>query len=99
VLTVTMTAGWQKVFAADPRLGFLAHARVTAEQVAAGSIPGATGARLIFNDRLDAAVALAFMLVTLLVVATSAWEWWMVLRRRKPAIAREAAYVESAYAA
>ena len=99
VLTVTMTAGWQKVFAADPRLGFLAHARVTAEQVAAGSIPAATGARLIVNDRLDAAVALAFMLVTLLVVATSAWEWWMVLRRRKPAVARESAYVESAYAA
>jgi carbon starvation protein len=98
VLTVTMTAGWQKVFAADPRLGFLAHARATAEQVAAGSIPGATGTRLIFNDRLDATVALAFMLVTLLVVATSAWEWWMVLRRRKPAVAREAAYVESAYA-
>jgi carbon starvation protein len=98
VLTVTMTAGWQKVFAADPRLGFLAHARGTAEQIAAGSIPATTGARLIFNDRLDAAVALAFMLVTLLVVATSAWEWWMVLRRRKPAVAREAAYVESAYA-
>ena len=98
VLTVTMTAGWQKVFAADPRLGFLSHARVTAEQVAAGSVPAAFGGRLIFNDRLDAVVALAFMLVTVLVVLTSAWEWWMVLRRRKPAVAREAAYVESVYA-
>jgi carbon starvation protein len=99
VLTVTMTAGWQKVFAADPRLGFLSHARVTAEQVAAGAVPAALGGRLIFNDRLDAVVALAFMLVTVLVVLTSAWEWWMVLRRRKPAVAREAAYVESVYAA
>jgi carbon starvation protein len=95
---VTFTAGWQKVFAADPRLGFLAHARLTAEQMAAGTIAPALGARLVFNDRLDAAAALAFMLATALVVTTSAWEWLMVLRRRKPALAREAAYVKSAYA-
>jgi carbon starvation protein len=98
VLTVTLTAGWQKVFAVDPRLGFLAHARITAEQVAAGSVTPALGARLIFNDRLDAAVALAFMLVTVLVVATSAWEWAQILRKRKPALANEAPFVETAYA-
>jgi carbon starvation protein len=99
VLTVTFAAGWQKVFAADPRLGFLAHARATAEQVAAGAVAPALGARLVFNDRLDAVVALAFMLVTALVVATSAWEWLMVLRRRKPAVAKETPFVETAYAA
>jgi hypothetical protein len=68
------------------------------DQVAAGTIAPGLGARLVFNDRLDAAVAVAFMLITALVVATSAWEWLLVLRRRKPAVAREAAYVESAYA-
>ncbi|MGH2668614.1 MAG: carbon starvation CstA family protein, partial [bacterium] len=98
VLTVTFTAGWQKVFAADPRLGFLAHARVTAEQVAAGAVAPGLGARLVVNDRLDAAAALAFMLVTALVVVTSAWEWVMVLRRRKPAVAKETPFVETAYA-
>ena len=97
VLTVTLTAGWQKVFAANPRLGFLAHATVTAGQVAAGSLDAARGARLIFNDRLDAVTALAFMTVTLLVVAASAREWLLVLLRRQPASATETPFVETAY--
>jgi carbon starvation protein len=97
VLTVTLTAGCQKVFAADPRLGFLAHATVTAAQVAAGSLDAARGARLIFNDRLDAITALAFMTVTLLVVAASAREWLLVLVRRRPASATETPFVETAY--
>jgi carbon starvation protein len=97
VLTVTLTAGWQKVFAADPRLGFLAHASLTAGQVAAGSLDAARGARLIFNDRLDAVTAMAFMAVTLLVVAASAREWLMVLTRRRPATAKETPFVETAY--
>jgi carbon starvation protein len=96
VLTVTLTAGWQKVFAADPRLGFLAHAAVTADQIAAGAMDPARGARLIFNDRLDAVVAVAFMVVTLLVVAASAREWILVLTRRKPALAKETPFVETA---
>jgi carbon starvation protein len=97
VLVVTLTAGWQKVFATDPRLGFLSHAARTAEQVAAGSLEAARGARLIFNDRLDAVVALTFMIVTVLVVATSAREWVLVLLRRRPAIASESPFVETAY--
>jgi carbon starvation protein len=98
VLAATLTAGWQKVFAADPRLGFLAHAATTAEQVASGAIESARGARLIFNDRLDAVVTLSFMLVTLLVVAASAREWVLILTRRKPAKVQESPFVETAYA-
>jgi carbon starvation protein len=97
VLIVTLTAGWQKVFAADPRLGFLAHAALTAQQVADGVLDPALGARLIFNDRLDAVVSITFMLVTVLVVAASAREWLLVLTRRKPARARETPFVETAY--
>jgi carbon starvation protein len=97
VLLVTLTAGWQKVFAADPRLGFLAHAAATAAQVATGSLEPGRGARLIFNDRLDAALALGFMAVTVLVVLASAREWALVLTRRRPAVVREAPFVETAY--
>ena len=98
VLLVTLTAGWQKVFAPDPRLGFLAHASVTATQIATGAMDPARGARLIFNDRLDAVLAITFMVVTMLVVATSAREWALVLTRRKPATVKEAPFVETAYA-
>jgi carbon starvation protein len=87
----TLTAGWQKVFASDPRLGFLSHARTVLS-----TAPDA--ARLIFNDRLDAALALSFMAVVVLVIAASAREWWLVLSRRKVAVVHEAPYVESAYA-
>jgi carbon starvation protein len=98
VLAATLTAGWQKVFAGDPRLGFLAHAATVVEQVASGGMDRARGARLIFNDRLDAVVTLSFMLVTVLVVLASAREWMLVLTRRKPAKAQESPFVETAYA-
>jgi carbon starvation protein len=99
LLTVTMTAGWQKIFAADPRLGFLAHAADTAARVAAGALDATTGARLIFNDRLDAAVAGFFMLTTVTLLAASVWEWVAIIRGRKPAVTREAPFMETAYVA
>jgi carbon starvation protein len=97
VLAVTLTGGWQKVFAPDPRLGFLSHAASVAGQVASGSVEAARGARLIFNDRLDAAVALFFMAATVLVVAASVREWLLVLTRRRPASVKESPFVETAY--
>jgi len=90
---VTLSAGWQKVFAADPRLGFLSHARLLAQ--GAGN-PNA--ARLIFNDRLNATLAIVFIAVVVVVIAASAREWWLVLSKRKAAAVNEAPFVESAYA-
>jgi len=85
----TLTAGWQKVFSSDPKLGFLAHA----ESLATSTLP--TAQRMIFNDRLDAALALFFMAVVLVVILASAREWWMVLAGRKAPVVHEAPYVES----
>ena len=84
----TLTAGWQKVFSASPQLGFLAHARSLS-----GSVdPNA--ARMIFNDRLDAALALFFMAIVAVVIAASVREWFLVGTRRKPPVLNEAPYVE-----
>ncbi len=98
LLAATLTAGWQKVFADDPRLGFLAHAAQTGARVAGGAMDASLGARLIFNDRLDAVVTVAFMVVTILVLLASAREWVLILTRRKPAKAQESPFVETAYA-
>ena len=89
LIIVTMTAGYQKVFSADPKLGFFAHAATLA-----GSVDP-NGARLIFNDRLNAIVALFFMAVVAMLVVTSAREWWLVLSKRKPAVVHETPFVPS----
>ena len=68
--TATLTAGWQKVVSPDPTLGFLAHARALENS----SVPNAS--RLIFNDRLDAALALLFMAVVGVIIVASAREWY-----------------------
>jgi carbon starvation protein len=85
----TLTAGWQKVFSADTKLGFLAHAR----SLEGSTVPNAS--RMIFNDRLDAALALFFMAIVCLIIAASAREWYLIASRRKAPRVNEAPYVES----
>ena len=87
--SATLTAGYQKVFSPLPALGFLSHAR----SLAGSTNPNA--ARMILNDRIDAALALFFMVIVLVVIAASAREWWLVAAKRKAPRVNEAPYVES----
>ncbi|CAG0961225.1 Peptide transporter CstA [Myxococcaceae bacterium] len=83
LFVVTMTAGWQKVFDPDPRIGFLAQAERLAGQIASGAIAPerlAETQQVIFNARLDAAVTAVFMVLVLTVVADSLRVWWKTLR-------------------
>jgi carbon starvation protein len=96
LLAVTLTAGWQKVFAADPRLGFLAHARDIAARMAAGA-DVANGAQLVFNDRVNATLTGVFMAVVIALVISSVWEWVGIVTRKKEARLKEAPFVETAY--
>jgi carbon starvation protein len=94
LVVVTFTTGLTKIFSPDPKLGFLAHARALASQLVTGVLPTGAhspsdAARMIFNDRLDAAVAAFFMAAVLVILADSAREWLLVLRGRKPAISTE----------
>jgi carbon starvation protein len=92
IVTITMTAGWQKVFSADPKLGFLSHAASLA-----GSADLHAHQRIV-NDYLNTFVALLFMAVVALLIVVSIREWWLVLSKRKPATVTEAPFVESRYA-
>ncbi len=92
--TVTLTAGYQKIFAADPALGFLAHARLLVSAAQSGTLPpGVVNAeaatRMAVNDRLDAAVAAFFISCVVVVLVASIREWWLVLSGRKASITTE----------
>jgi carbon starvation protein len=102
---INMTAGYQKIFSSDPKLGFLSHARWVQGFLDTGALPpgvaNATNAgRMIFNDRLDAAVAAFFLVAVVVILVSSAREWMAVLSGRKPAVSTEVPFSpRSAYAA
>ncbi len=93
LVIVTMTAGWMKLTSPDPALGFLARASSLASGLAAGSLPAGRTAeqvrQMIFNERLDAAVAAFFLVSVIVILADSTREWVAVLRGRKPARSTE----------
>jgi carbon starvation protein len=93
LVSVTFSASYYKVFEGNPRVGFLAHAR----QLASGASGGAT-ARLIFNDRLDAAVTCVLVVMVAVVVIESALEWSRVLSGKKEARVRETPFVATRFA-
>ncbi|MGK5026286.1 carbon starvation CstA family protein [Janthinobacterium sp. RB2R34] len=73
LLLCTLTAGWQKIFDANPRVGFLAHADKYSNALDAGQLlaPAKSVAQMqqiIFNDYLDAGLAGFFVIVVISVL-------------------------------
>ena len=93
LVAVTFSASWHKIFDPNPRIGFLAHAA----GLDAGEIPAkaAEVQRLMFNDRLDAAVTGMLVVLVGLILLESVKEWWRVLSGRKHAVTHEAPYVQA----
>jgi carbon starvation protein len=70
----TLTAGLEKIFHDDPRIGFLAHARKFAasadkEQVLAPAKSLAEMRRVIFNDYVDASLCAIYIVLVLSILA------------------------------
>jgi carbon starvation protein len=73
LLLCTLTAGWQKIFDANVKIGFLAHAAKYQAALDGGKLlaPAKSVAQMqqvIFNDYLDASLAGFFMVVVLAVL-------------------------------
>jgi carbon starvation protein len=94
LVSVTFTASWQKIFSPNTRIGFLSHAR----QVASAAIPPPGAARLIFNDRLDAAVTGVLVVMVALILMESVVLWWRVGVGGREARTTEAPFVPTRFA-
>ncbi len=95
LLSVTMTAGWQKIFSADPRLGFLSAAARYGEQIAAGGTAEQIGQwkHLLTSQYVNAGVTGTFLVLVLAIVITSARLWVKLWSGRAGPPLREEAYV------
>ncbi len=94
LFSVTMTAGWMKIFGPAP-LGFLAIARGLQQRIALGGSRADVIAwqSQLFNNRIDALVTGAFLVLVTIVVAANARVWWQLLAGKRAPELREAPYV------
>ena len=104
LLTVTFTAGVQKIWHPDPRIGFLAQAKSLEDKI---NFPGSPAQSvdpkwlaekaaqipawktLRHNNLLDAGVAGMFLVLVSIIIVISLREWFLLLSRRKPAVLHE----------
>ena len=91
LIAVTFTAGLQKIFSADPHLGFLAHARA----LESAAVVTQASRAVIFNERLDAGLCGTFLVLVSIIVFDSVRVWAGILAGHIPANNSEAPFVET----
>lgn len=74
LLACTLTAGWQKIFSANPKVGFLAQASKFGDAAAKGQVLGpakdlAQMHQIVVNNYIDAGMCGLFVLVVLAILA------------------------------
>ncbi|MFI7496931.1 carbon starvation CstA family protein [Streptomyces sp. NPDC049687] len=99
-VAVTFTAGWQKIFSDNPKIGFFAQRDVYADAVDAGKLlPGATTMddmrTIVLNNTVDGVLMAVFLVLVLTVLVNCAAVCVRALRATAPLPTSEAPYVES----
>ena len=74
LVVCTLTAGLEKVFSPNPKIGFLSHAEKFSQALASQQVLGPAKSlpemsRIIFNDRLDATLAALAVAIVVIMVA------------------------------
>jgi len=92
---VTFSAGYMKIFSADPKIGFLSgtHSLLETGSGIANASGGADLVRQANVWRFDAFVAATFLLLVLLILIGSAAEWYRLLAGRKRVELHESEFV------
>ncbi|WNF07089.1 carbon starvation CstA family protein [Brevibacillus borstelensis] len=97
--SATLTAAWQKLFHADPKISFLAHADAFQKALDAGTLPAGVktveaAQKMILNDQIDAAVCAIFMAIIIGIIADGVRLWISILRGKKFEL-HESPYIQS----
>jgi len=88
LLIVTLTAGWQKIFHDNPKIGFLAHANIFKEAYNNGKVqaPATSPAQMkqvLINDYVDTTLCAIFMAVVIVVLISAIRIWIKVIKNHK----------------
>ncbi|WSD21994.1 carbon starvation protein A [Streptomyces phaeochromogenes] len=100
VVAITFTAGWQKIFSADPRVGFFAQRERYADGIDAGHVlpPAKTlddMHTVVTNSTVDGVLIALFLLLVTVVIVNAAVVCVRALRSPVPLPTTETPYVES----
>jgi len=98
LVIVNYTAGYQKIFSPDARVGFLAQASSLEATLATGNLSAKQIAEthtLIFNARLDAVVCGVFLILVTMILADALRSWAGILMGAREAKPTEAPFVQS----
>ena len=88
-VAVTLTASWQKVFSADPKLGFFAQRERFAAALGRGDVlaPAKTPADMhavVVNSTVDGVLAALFAALIVVVLVNAMLVWWRALNQTEP---------------
>ncbi len=87
LVSVTFTAGLEKIFHPSPKIGFLAQANQWSMQLTSGTVAAGKleeSRRILFNANLDAIVTGIFLLLVGAIIVTSVWRWIGLWTGRSP---------------